>query len=141
MPIDLYLDASFLVALFTQQVSTPRAIAFIETNSARLTVSNFARAECSSAVARLTRMGEVSQSDARSLFLTFDQWTARECQVVPILAEDIDAANDYVRRLEFNLRSADAVHIAAALRLNCHLATFDKKMAESAQQLGCAVGP
>jgi predicted nucleic acid-binding protein len=41
-----------------------------------------------------------------------------------------------LRRLDLNLRTPDAIHIAIAQRLGAELATFDVRMAESAEALG-----
>jgi predicted nucleic acid-binding protein len=51
---------------------------------------------------------------------------------------DIRAADIFLRRLDLNLRTPDAIHIAIARRLGAELATFDVRMAESAEALGAA---
>jgi hypothetical protein len=59
--MSVYLDASFMVALFTEQAPlTVRATGFIDATLPELVVSDFAGAEFASAIARLTRMGALT---------------------------------------------------------------------------------
>ena len=44
-----------------------------------------------------------------------------------------------LRRLDINLRTPDAIHIAIARRVDATLVTFDQQVAESARALGMAV--
>ncbi len=69
---------------------------------------------------------------------TFDSWSvdADEVEVVPA---DLIAAASILRRLDLNIRTADALNIAIALRLDATLATFDERMAENARALGATV--
>jgi predicted nucleic acid-binding protein len=53
---------------------------------------------------------------------------------------DMAAAADYMRGLELNLRTPDALNIAIAQRLSVTLVTFDDKMAVNARMLGVSVG-
>ena len=73
----VYLDASVLVALFTNDPLTARADAYLRTSTPIAIVSDFAAAEFASAIARRVRIGEIAVEDARAGFATFDAWTAR----------------------------------------------------------------
>lgn len=64
---------------------------------------------------------------------------AREAQRVEINAEDVAAADIYLRRLDLTLLTPDAIHIAIAARIGATLVTFDRAMAASARALGMAV--
>lgn len=134
-----YLDASVLVALFTQDALTARGEAFLQAHAPVLIVSDFAAAEFAYAITRRVRTGEIAPGDARVVFANFDVWTACTVQREEMQTADIIAAEAFLRRLDLNLRTADAVNIAIAQRVGAALATFDEKMAASARLLGTAV--
>jgi predicted nucleic acid-binding protein len=134
--LNVYLDASVLVALFTHDQHTARADAWLRASMPVLIVSNFAAAEFSSALARRVRTGEMTPDGARIAFSNFDAWTARSTHHAELVAADVTAAQAFLRRLDLTLRTPDALNIAIALRVGADLATFDEKMAASARALG-----
>ena len=135
----LYLDASVIVALLTDDALRPRADALLRTGQHDLVVSDFAAAEFVSAIARLVRMKAASPRQARSAFATFDAWVARVAERVDTTSPDVRLADAYLRRLEHNLRTPDALHIALAQRAGAAIATFDAGMAAAARALGTDV--
>jgi predicted nucleic acid-binding protein len=137
--LSVYLDASVLVALFANDSLTGRGDAYLRTHPAELIVSDFAAAEFASAFARRARMGLLSADEARAAFSTFDAWTARETAREQITAVDIASAAAFLRRLDLNLRTPDAIHVAVAQRIDAQLLTFDNQMAASARALGLDV--
>lgn len=137
--MSLYLDASVLVALFTTDPLTDRADAFLRAHRPAVIVSDFAAAELASAIARRVRTGEIAAHDARTVFATFDAWSARAAGRAETGAADVAAAAAFLRRLDLTLRTPDALHIAIAQRIAAELLTFDEKMATSARALGTAV--
>jgi uncharacterized protein len=134
--VTTYLDASVLVALFIQDALTPRADAFLRERTPLLTVSDFAAAECASAIARRVRTGRLTADEAREVFISLDAWVARATQRVETIPADVRAAEGYLRRLDLTLRTPDALNIAIAQRIGATLATFDKRMGASARALG-----
>ena len=139
--MSLYLDASVLVALFTEDALTAKAESFLRAHAAVATVSDFAAAEFASAVVRLVRTRELSADEARGVFSTFDAWTSRAAARVEITASDVASAAAVLRRLDLTLRTPDALNIAIAQRLDADLFTFDRRMAASARVLGTRVAP
>jgi predicted nucleic acid-binding protein len=137
--VSVYLDASVLVALFTDDPLTLRADSFLRANSSVLIISDFAAAEFASVIARHVRTGDITPEDARIAFSTFDAWTARSAQRTEIKAADITAAEAFLRRLDLTLRTPDALNIAIAQRLGATLFTFDEKMILAARTLGTPV--
>ena len=135
----IYLDASVLVALLTDDALTKRADAFLRSNGALLIVSDFAAAEVASVIARHVRTGDITPDDARTVFSTFDAWTARTAQRAEIKAADVSVAATFLRRLDLALRTPDAINIAVAQRLEASLLTFDVKMIACARALGSAI--
>jgi uncharacterized protein len=135
----VYLDASVLVALLTDDPFTGRADAFLRRNRAALIVSDFSAAEFASVIARHVRTQDMTMDDARTAFSTFDAWTARATQHAETTALDVSVAAASLRRLDLTLRTPDAINIAIALRIEAALLTFDLKMIACARALGLAV--
>jgi uncharacterized protein len=137
--VSVHLDASVLVALFTNDPLTARAETFLRAESLVLIVSDFAAVEFSSVIARHVRTKDIKKDDARIVFSNFDTWTARTTQRAHTSAEDIIAAEVLLRRLDLALRTPDAINIAIAQRMEATLVTFDKKMAAAARSIGTIV--
>jgi predicted nucleic acid-binding protein len=125
--VSLYLDASVLVALFTSDALTARADAWLRARQPAVIVSDFAAEEFASA------------DDARGVFTTFDDWTARVAGRVETGPADVSTAAACLRRLDLTLRTLDALNIAIAQRIGAQRLTFDRKMAASASALGLLV--
>jgi len=137
--VSLYLDASVLVALFADDSLTPRADEYLRAHPSDLVVSDYAAAEFASAFARRVREKLLTADEARTAFSTFDVWTARETSREQVTAIDIASAAAFIRRLDMPLRTPDAIHIAAAQRIDAELLTFDKQMVAGARALGAPV--
>ncbi len=134
--LSVYLDASVLVALFTNDPFADRADLAFRARATSLLISDFAAAEFSSSIARHVRMDELSSKEARMVFSDFDAWTQRAVARVETQSTDIRTAEAILRRLDTVLRTPDALHIAIAQRIDAELATFDEKMATAARALG-----
>ena len=137
--MDVYLDTSVLVSLFTIDALTGRAREFIRTNRPAAVVSDLAATEFSSVIARLTRMGTMDIDAARAVLNEFDIWMERRARLMRIETSDFRLATTFLRRLDLTLLAPDAIHLAIAQRLGATLATFDRRMAISATALGVAV--
>ena len=137
--MNIYLDTSALVALFTADPLTGRADAFLRQRAPVLIISDFTAAEFASAVSRRVRMKELSREQARTLFSSFDTWISRETELALTETADIACAAVFLRRLDLALRTPDALHIAIAQRVGADLLTFDQQMAKSAAKLGVRV--
>ena len=122
----LYLDASALVKLVVPEAETAALTAFVKSPVA-LTSCSLARVE----VVRAVRPhGADAIAAARELVATLD--------LDQLDDELLDLASD----LEGQLRSLDAVHVAAALELGEGLGafvTYDERMASAARSLGLPV--
>lgn len=132
----VYLHASVLVALVTDDALTARADTFLRATRPEIIVSDLASAECSSALARRCRMGELSMQDTHSAFQMLDAWTSMHAERVALGAADLRRAEALVRRLDLHLRTPDALNIAIAERTGGTMATFDVKLAAAARSLG-----
>lgn len=137
--MSVYLDASVIVALFVEDSLSPRADTCLRSIDDIVLVSDFAAAEFASAVARRVRMGEVGEQDAATAFANFDIWTGRATARIETVHADMIAAAAMLRRLDLTLRTPDALNLAIAQRTSSDLATFDVRMADSANALGMRV--
>jgi predicted nucleic acid-binding protein len=133
--VSVYLDASVLVALFTNDAHTDRANALLRRHTPVVVVSDFAAAEYASAIARRVRAKELTKAEARASFSTFDAWTAQAASRAQTTTSDVSSAAALLRRLDLKLRTPDALHIAIVQRIGASLLTFDERMAEAARAL------
>jgi predicted nucleic acid-binding protein len=137
--LSLYLDASVLVPMFIDDAFSERADLLLRVSATEVLVSDFASAELASAINRRVRMRQVAAEEGRKALTNFDSWIGQLASRVEIASADVAKAAAFLRRLDLNLRTPDAIHIATAQRLDADLATFDERMAESARSLGARV--
>lgn len=138
--MSIYLDASVIAGLFVERdalADRARSIAFDD--DAVLIVSDFAAAEFASVIARLSRMNQITEADARKVFDTFDTWREQLIASEAVVPADISTATAIIRRLDLNIRAPDAINLAIALRLDASIATFDRRLAQNANALGVTV--
>jgi uncharacterized protein len=134
-----YLDPSVLLPTLVKEPASAAVDAFICAGEQELLVSDLAAAEVASALSRLVRMGRLQGSDASARLADFDVWRAARCSPAEIHAADVRLAYAYVRRFDLVLRAPDALHIAAARRLDVSLATLDRRLAIASRELGVVV--
>lgn len=137
--MSLYLDASVLVALFTNDALSERADALVARAREPFIVSDFTRAETSAAIGKKVRVGKLTAEQALAAFQDFDLWSRRNGSWVDLDPEDMIEVVPLVRRLELKLRAPDALHVTMARRLRASIATFDEGLAEAAKTVGLAV--
>ncbi len=137
--MSVYLDASVLLPIIIVESGSPAIDQFIRSVSSGLLVSEFAVAEVSSALSRLTRTGALAPEDAHAKLADFDIWRAAEAQLIDIEGSDVRLAGVLVRRFELKLRAPDALHLAISRRLDAPLITMDRKLAQAAANLDFAV--
>ena len=137
--MNTYADASVIVALFVPDLFNERAARLIQQRRPTLVLSDFAAAEFASVLGRQVRTRELTANAAREAFTAFDAWAEIRGARLETSAADIAAAERFLRRLELNLRTPDALNIAIARRNGAALATFDTRMADAARALGLEV--
>jgi predicted nucleic acid-binding protein len=135
----IYLDASILIALLTNDAHQLRATETLGKLRPVPVVSDLASLEFASAIARRFRTRELSDNEARAFLGFHDAWVEKDAEQVSSSASDIVMAKDFISRLDLNLRTADAIHIASCRRLDLPLWTFDVRMADCARKLGLDV--
>jgi len=134
--VSIYLDASVIVALFTEDHFTDRATTLLASKADAVIVSDFAGLEFSSVIARFVRTRSINEEQARAVLSDFDNWSKTACQRVVTQGSAISRADAFLRRRETTLRTADAINIAIAESLGASLMTFDDKMSAAASVLG-----
>jgi predicted nucleic acid-binding protein len=137
--MNVYWDTSAVVSLFVSDIFSPRSQ--VAASLSDPVIYDFGAAEFASAIALRYRRGELGHDEAQDALARFDIWSAAVAKLLPIGPQDIERAGRYVRRLDLNLRTPDAIHIAIAARLGAEIVTFDKGMAACAAALGVAVAP
>ena len=134
--MSLYLDASAVMAAVAEEAAHTVVDPFIRDAESRVLLSEFCLAECSAAVSKLARMRIRSTDEADLLLDRLDRWAATLTSRTAIENSDVTHAIGLVRCHELKLRAPDAIHIAAAHRLEATLITLDLGMARAAAALG-----
>ena len=117
--MSVYLDVNVIVALFVIDTLNDRADRVLRDLRDSLIVSNLSAAEFASAIGRRVRTRDLRSSEARTAFGNFDLWCARHTQLVEMESADVSSAAALLRRLDFPLRTPDALHIAITRRIGC----------------------
>ncbi|NER07231.1 MAG: type II toxin-antitoxin system VapC family toxin, partial [Okeania sp. SIO3C4] len=133
------LDTSVVVPLYCLEALT-NTVEELLVNEPELGLSDLARVEFSSAIARRVRMGEISRQSARDIIEQFQAHIDAELYAL-IEVESIHyrIAREWIGGLETSLRTLDALHLAIAYCRDITLVTADAGLANSAGALGVAV--
>jgi predicted nucleic acid-binding protein len=137
--VSVYLDVNVLVALFVADPLSVRADAALRGLHDRVVISNLAAAEFSSVIARRVRTRDLRAAEAGAAFSNFDSWCSRYAQIVTLENGDVTVAIGLMRRLEFPLRTPDALHVALVQRTGSMLLSFDAAMINTARTLGIGI--
>lgn len=139
----LYLDASALVKRYLAEVGTQEVAQSIA-EAEVVGTSLISRAETAAALAKAVRMGALTRQAAASVLQVFrSEWP----DLVRVQATEMLIARADVLAWELDLRGYDAVHLASALLWQdslgreVTLATFDRRLWQSAEQRGLSVFP
>lgn len=129
------MDASVIVAVVAREPTSISVDHLVRDGDCRVVASDFAIAESSAAIARVGRVRFLRIHEIDELFAELDDWISTFVERTRIASEDIDRATDLVRAHDLKLRAPDAIHVAAAQRLNATLTTLDNKMTRAAHAL------
>ena len=132
----LYIDASAVVAVIGREAASLSVDRLIRDPDSVVLVSDLVVAESSAALARNGRVKSLPSPEMEQLFRELDVWALGAGEPVPIASADISDADAFVRLPGMALRAPDAIHIAAARRLDATLLTLDNGMARAAALLG-----
>ena len=131
-----YLDASVVVPLIIAETSSEQMYAWLERES-DICLSQWTISEVSSALSHHFRTGRIDAEEREAAEAALNQ-TVQDFQLADIDDDDVIAARALLR-LDTTLRAPDALHLAIVGRLDCTLATYDRRLAASARAIGMAV--
>jgi predicted nucleic acid-binding protein len=134
--LNVYLDTSVIVSMFTTDAHTPRAATFLARAKDRLALSDWVATEFTSALAIGIRIGRLTAYEREAAESAFQSWHDREPFAFAVEPNDIRVARSLIRLTAHPLRAGDALHIAIAQRMGCSLGTFDAGMRDAAIDLG-----
>jgi predicted nucleic acid-binding protein len=136
-----YVDTSVLVAAHTREPHTALAQAWLaEQSGGDLIITSWALVECDSALAIKRRRGELDEGGQMGASADIDAFAIRFTPLVTAQESDYQRAREFCRQAASGLRAGDALHLAAALRLEAtHFATLDQVLASNAARHGMAV--
>ena len=133
----IYLDASVLVSLLADDSNTGAARQ-LDRRASLVAVSHWTLVECSSAFAKLTRIGRLTADEQSELEEALDRWASRSPKMVQVTQDDFQTGRRFVRSSRSGLRASDALHLAVTAREGLELATFDVVLARAAAEFGIA---
>jgi predicted nucleic acid-binding protein len=115
----IYVDTSTWIATITgESLGAVAKTKFEQLADAELCLSDWVMTEFASAVALKRRRLELTDSDMQRNLQSFDN-IAKTIIHLPIAPVDYMKAASLCREFTSNLRAADALHLAVALRHNC----------------------
>jgi uncharacterized protein len=133
----LYLDTSVLVAAFTHEKSTRRVLAWLnEAEREGLAISDWVRAEFSSALSLKMRTRQIDESYRTRAKALFEAMAAGAVRSLPVSREHFGAAARFADEHRLGLRAPDALHLAIAAGNDATLVTLDKSLAKAGARLG-----
>lgn len=132
-----YIDTSVWCAYCFNESEVPAAAQWLAQASLDdAATATWTRTEFASAAAiKLRAKGQTKGAVAQATKAFEAAVTMTHC--LPVIEEDFLYAAELCRSGELGLRAGDALHIAVALRHNCHwMASLDRAMNASAKKLG-----
>ena len=134
----LYLDTSLLVAAYTFEIATKRALAFLNDPGARLVISEWVATEFSAALSLKIRTGAIDDAYRGEALALFERSMADSLKVLPVEITHFRTAARLATKHKLGLRAGDALHLAIAQEEAATLCTLDKRLSAAAKALGIA---
>jgi len=135
-----YIDTSFLVSLYSPDANSSAAARVMKTSSGDRFLTTFGELELNNALELRVFRKEVSAGQARSSRKDFEQDLRNSVfQMCPLSDQVFERAHQLVRETtaQFGTRTADLLHVAAALELKAdRLFSFDQPQRKLAQEVG-----
>ena len=137
-----YFDTSFLVPLVLPEATSEPIAAFFEDLAGEtLAVSDWARVEFASLLARAVRTGNLDAASARRAGSRFEAMLRESFVVLLPNRGDFDRARHWLGRFDTSLRGGDALHLAIANNRGADaIHTLDKPMIAAGRTLGLPTG-
>jgi predicted nucleic acid-binding protein len=143
--LNIYVDASFLVSLYSPDANSAAAVRTLHAAAAPLSITTFAELEVINALGLRVFRKEVSPPQAQSSLNDFAQdIRAGVFQLKPLPENVFLRARQMSRQTTARLgtRTADLLHVAAALELSSDwFYSFDRQQRKLAQAVRLKVNP
>ncbi|MGH6924697.1 MAG: type II toxin-antitoxin system VapC family toxin [Propylenella sp.] len=134
-----YLDTSLLVAAFTHEATTDRALAWLMRRQADdLAISDWVTTEFAAALSVKLRMRQIDEEYRARAVARFAEMTASSVEILPVTAADFKVATRLASEHKHGLRAGDALHLAVASDKGATVCTLDKRLAAAGKALGMA---
>lgn len=133
----IYLDTSALFPYYREEESSRQVENLLRKTKPPVLLSELARVEMASAIARWTRMSEINEPQAALIENTFEQDVLSGLYLIrPIGSTQYRRAEKWISARKTALRTLDALHIACCWSLRAKIITCDNIMHKSAVMLG-----
>ncbi|HET8655866.1 MAG TPA: type II toxin-antitoxin system VapC family toxin [Longimicrobiaceae bacterium] len=134
--MSLYIDTSVLAAYYCPEPLSGSAEELLRATM-EPAISSLTEVELCSAVARKVRMGEMEESDGRTVIGAFRAHVeAGYYRRILLRAKHYEDARDRITTFAVPLRSLDALHLAVALGERLTLVTADTGLAAAVRSFG-----
>jgi predicted nucleic acid-binding protein len=141
----IYLDSSFLVSLHFRDANTPSALALVRSASEPLLISSLVELETVNAFCRRVFRKQMTITNMQNAVRDLEkdiQSGVLQLQALPHAAFTRGKVLAQTLTPSLGIRSADLLHLAAALELGATtFYTFDERQHKAAQAAGLAVNP
>lgn len=137
--MSFYFDTNAIYSLTFSDAHTSRVYVWLQRQSAKLIVGDYAKAEFHALVGRRLRGGGLTSLAASLGVADFDAFVARRAQTLALAPSAGKLAVDLARDPRLKLYAPDALHLACAAEGGHVLVTFDQRLAEAAKLCGYAV--
>ena len=134
----LYLDTSLLIAAYTFEAATTRALAFLNNPGESLVISEWVATEFSAALSMKIRAGDIDDAYRVEALDLFEKSMANSLEVVPVATPHFRTAARFGTKHRLRLRAGDALHLAVAEERRATLCTLDKRLSAAGEALGVA---
>ncbi len=128
----IYVDTSILVALCTTEEKSDAVDKWYEKSTVKMFSSTWAFTEFSSALSLKVKTNQITEKQSREAWKKFDNLCQNDIELLPSESKTYYSAGMLVVDSKSNLRSGDALHLAAAKQFKSKsLATLDKVLAKN----------
>ena len=132
----LYVDASVLVALCTNEAKTAAVTKWYANCTDELASAAWCVTEFASALGIKQRTGQLTKIQAQAAWVQFERMCANDLQLLPVEATTFHKAAMLTMDAAAGLRAGDALHLACAMEAKAQgLMTLDTVMAKNAKRL------
>ena len=132
----LYVDASVLVALCTNEAKTAAVTKWYANCTDELASAAWCVTEFASALGIKQRTGQLTKVQAQAAWVQFERMCANDLQLLPVEATTFHKAAMLTMDAAAGLRAGDALHLACAMEAKAQgLMTLDTVMAKNAKRL------